>query len=69
MLQSEMSRGLAVLTGDDMVCPADFVAWEHMKLTSKESGTSFTKGPLKQHLLLGAKWIPLKVSNVFVMIM
>ena len=63
MLQSEMSRGLAGLTGDDMVCPADFVAWEHMKLTSKESGTSFTKGPQKQHLLLGAKWIPLKVST------
>ena len=60
-LQSHMSRQVAALTESDMVSPSDFVKWVHMQITTKQSGTDFTRGPLKEHLLLGAKWLPLKV--------
>ena len=56
-----MSLQVAALSGAPMVSPSDFVKWEDMKLTGKDCVTDFTKGPLKEHLLLGAKWIPLKV--------
>ena len=56
-----MSRQVAALTGRDMVSPSDFVKWVHMQITTKQSGTDFTRGPLKEHHLLGAKWLPLKV--------
>ena len=56
-----MSRQVAALTESDMVSPSDFVKWVHMQITTKQSGTDFTRGPLKEHLLLGAKWLPLKV--------
>ena len=56
-----MSRQVASLTGRDMVSSSDFVKWVHMQITTKQSGTDFTRGPLKEHLLLGAKWLPLKV--------
>ena len=56
-----MSRQVAALTESDMVSPSDFVKWVHMQITTKQSGTDFTRGPLKEHLMLGAKWIQLKV--------
>ena len=59
-LQSGMSREVAALVGEPLVAPSDFVKWENMKLTTKY-GTSFSQGPLKEHIMLGAKWIPLKV--------
>ena len=62
-----MSRQVAALTESDMVSPSDFVKWVHMQITTKQSGTDFTRGPLKEHLLLGAKWIPLVMIQLIVL--
>ena len=61
--KSASGREVAALVGQPMVSPSDFVEWGNMKLTSKY-GTDFSKGPLKEHIMLDAKWIPLKVQFI-----